>query len=129
VYQYAAPDAWRDMLGTASEHVGALWSIDHELQWVSKYDSRGDCPISDVCRFANRSSSWTECRYLANGSALLDAGPIPPGGWKYVSWGLEDCAGSPGHSITMSLLSDTIPILRVPLTDLPEGVDQPWVRQ
>lgn len=127
IYTYALPPKWRDMVSATSPNLGAVWSITHNWYWAEKTTGAGDCPPSSLCTFEAKTRSNTECVFMRNGTVTLDAGPDAPGGWKAIAWGDVLCAYGTGHTITMYLLSDTIPILEVPVVDMPEWAVQPWI--
>ena len=118
---------WRDMLGEASEHVGAVWAVTHEVVTNSAAAGTPACPPSSTCEFEEHTNTWTSCAFWKNASASLDAGALAPGGWLVQAWGDVSCQRGSSHSISAQLLGDTVPILEVPLIELPEGVQQPWV--
>lgn len=135
ICQHAIPADWRDMMTEASQHAGAVFSWERQVRYNEASSGSSDCPADTTCHLEERLTTSARCIFLRNGSALVDAGAVAPGGWFATAWDRINnmrtnlCAMGSGITIDVSLLSDTVPILEVPVVDLPEGVEQSWVKR
>lgn len=142
IYQHACDPSWRDMVAGASEHVGALFSLSRERVWNDKAAGTHEC--SDVdrthvrtfdCQFIEHRATYTSCFFMRNGYTQLDAGPAPPGGWSWL-WLMTDahgvsipCSGGSGDQMDVTMVTDTCPVLEVPVEDRAEGEQPIWIRR
>lgn len=129
IYQHAVPPSWRDMVSGASENVGALFSRREEVVWNEVATGSTDCLAGSTCQFVERTAVSDQCWFMKNGTARLDAGPTPPGGWFFTAFdgGLNTCGGGSIRMITAQLMGDTCPILEVELVDREEWEDAAWL--
>lgn len=137
LYQYAIPALWRDMMGAAAGHLGAICLVDTVKNWVERRAGSTHCDgdaggHTFPCDLHLHTVTTQECRWIPSGTYTLDAGPEPMGGWAYY-WNNSSphrggsCSGGSEIAISMYLLGDTTPVLEVPLVDAQEWERQPWI--
>lgn len=133
IYQFAIPPLWRDMVSDASEHCGAVFAWTRELSRVTAGSGETTCPgdseATFSCDFGLDTTSEKSCRFLKNGEFTLDCGPRPLGGWAYY-WdngpGAQCFAGSE-IAQSIELITDTCPVLEIPLSAREEWEKTPWL--
>jgi hypothetical protein len=134
IYKYACDPSWRDMIETATDAVGAVFSLTQSKTWneagTGSYTCAGEVDPTFDCEFIERTWTNTECIFLRNGTAFLDCGENPIGGWAWLKQTLPaPCAGGSLNQMDARMISDTVPILIIPLVDRPEGEEPEWVRR
>lgn len=132
IYQFACDPAWRDMVAGASEYVGALFAVTQTKTWnevaTGDYTCSGEALPSFDCNFIERQVTDTWCEFMRNGITTLDCGATPIGGWAWMKQTLAStCSGGSLNQLHARMISDTMPVLFVPLEDRAEGVDAPWI--